>query len=77
MNFLKGKKTIIFGVLTMIAAAFQASNGVLSKDQAAEALVIVGAINIALRFVTDTPVGVGGTKFVIGDTPLGDQPPAA
>lgn len=55
----KGYRTLILGCLTMVGAAVQSSTGVLTPDQSAEALAVVGALIIFLRTITNGPMGGG------------------
>lgn len=59
MNFLKGYKTIIFNVATIIAALAEMTDliSVVSPGSESTVLLAVGIANLVLRYLTTTPVG--------------------
>lgn len=59
MNFLKGYKTIIFNVATIIAALAEMTDliSVVAPGSEATVLLAVGVANLVLRYLTTTPVG--------------------
>ena len=52
MDFLKGYRTLIVNVLTILAAGL----GAVPPEWQESALVLMGIVNVALRFLTSTPV---------------------
>ncbi len=62
MTKFKGWRTLTLGVLAMIGAAVQAGTGVLTPDQMAIATALLGALTVALRAITNTPMGQGAPK---------------
>ena len=55
MNFLKGWKTVTFNVLMILGAVFATPQ--IKEIVAPETLVaVVAAMNLALRFVTTSPI---------------------
>ena len=56
---MKGYRTIILNVLTILAAvaAMPEFIGLIPEDWLPEAMAGFGALNIVLRFMTDTAVG--------------------
>ena len=63
MNFLKGYRTIIFNVATVVAALAELTDliNVVSPEYSSIVLLAVGVANLILRYLTDTPVGVTTT----------------
>jgi hypothetical protein len=60
MTFLKGYRTIIFNVATILAGIGELSGLINIVAPGSEALVmlIVGVANVVLRYFTDTAVGI-------------------
>lgn len=60
---MKGYRTIIVNVLTVATAiiALPEVTGLIPADGIPYLLAVQGAINIAMRFVTSTPIGVAVT----------------
>ena len=56
---LKGWKTTIFNVLVVVIAGIEAGtyNDLIPDNYEATLLAIVGAINLVLRALTNTPIG--------------------
>ena len=63
MTFLKGYRTIIFNVATVVAALAELTDliNVVSPEYSSIVLLAVGVANLILRYLTDTPVGVTTT----------------
>lgn len=55
MTSLKGKKTFLLSLLTMLLASVQGATGVLDASQMAIAVSVLGVLIAVLRAVTTTP----------------------
>ena len=64
MNFLKGYRTVIFNVATVVASLAELTNliDVVSPGSGPLVLLAVGVANLVLRYLTTTPVGVSTTE---------------
>ena len=64
MNFLKGYKTIIFNVATIVVALSEMTDlfNVIAPGSGPIILLAVGIANLVLRYLTTTPIGVGTTQ---------------
>ena len=56
MNFLKGKKTVLFNVAAFAVAALQYYGGPLPEVDPAQFAAMIAVVNFVLRFVTNTAV---------------------
>jgi hypothetical protein len=64
MNYLKGYRTAIFNIATVLAGLSEMIGVINLIAPGSEPLVllIVGVANLVLRYLTDTPIGVGVNK---------------
>lgn len=60
MNFLKGYRSIIIGVLTILAGLAEMVGliNVLVPGSESIVLLVAGIATLILRYITDTPIGV-------------------
>ena len=54
MNFLKGKRTILFNVAAFAVAVLQHYGGPLPEVDPAQFAALIAVVNFGLRFVTNT-----------------------
>ncbi len=66
MNFLKGYRTVIFNVATIIVALSEMTDlfNIIVPGSGPIVLLAVGIANLVLRFLTTTPIGVSGKSEV-------------
>ena len=62
MTFLKGKKTFLLSMLTLVLATVQGSTGTLTPHEMAIAVSVLGVLIAVLRAVTTTPPLQGAPK---------------
>jgi hypothetical protein len=63
MNFLKGYRTVLFNLATVLAGLAELTGviSVISPGSEPLVLLVVGVANLVLRYLTDTPLGVAKT----------------
>ena len=64
MNFLKGYRTVIFNIATVVVALAEMTDvfNVVAPGSGPIILLAVGVANLVLRYLTTTPIGVNTTQ---------------